>query len=289
VCHTELEARLAREHNNANILCLGARILGADQAKACLAAFLSAHFINGRHTQLRILTTCKFLMFVFNTIKSFIMKMKFILFGLLCLAGVSSIAQKKLSEGTINYDIVINTGTDKPQAADFLDGATSTVYIKGNKSRTEMISSLGTQATVIDGKSGNVTILKDYGEQKYMIKMTPDNWKESNKKYNGITFTYLNDFKVIQGYNCQKAIGKFPNDTTTFTVYFSKDLVPVNKDFEYLNRNLPGLAMQYEAKLGDKIVTYTVSNISFNPVSQTKFELPRTGYRLMSYEESKGN
>jgi len=47
--------------------------------------------------------------------------------------------------------------------------------------------------------------------------------------------------------------------------------------------------MQYEAKLGDKIVTYTVSNISFNPVSQTKFELPRTGYRLMSYEESKGN
>lgn len=51
VCHTELEARLAREHNNANILCLGGRILGIDQAKSCLAAFLSAHFINGRHTQ----------------------------------------------------------------------------------------------------------------------------------------------------------------------------------------------------------------------------------------------
>jgi ribose 5-phosphate isomerase B len=50
VCHTELEARLAREHNNANILCLGGRILGADQAKACLAAFLGAHFIGGHHT-----------------------------------------------------------------------------------------------------------------------------------------------------------------------------------------------------------------------------------------------
>lgn len=50
VCHTELEARLAREHNNANILCLGGRILGTDQAKACLAAFLSAHFIGGHHT-----------------------------------------------------------------------------------------------------------------------------------------------------------------------------------------------------------------------------------------------
>jgi ribose 5-phosphate isomerase B len=51
VCHTELEARLAREHNNANILCVGARILGIDQAKSCLAAFLNASFQNGRHTQ----------------------------------------------------------------------------------------------------------------------------------------------------------------------------------------------------------------------------------------------
>jgi len=51
VCHTELEARLAREHNNANILCIGSRIVGADQAKSCLAAFLSAHFVGGRHSQ----------------------------------------------------------------------------------------------------------------------------------------------------------------------------------------------------------------------------------------------
>jgi ribose 5-phosphate isomerase B len=51
VCHTELEARLSREHNNANILCLGGRILGVEQAKACLASFLSASFQNGRHTQ----------------------------------------------------------------------------------------------------------------------------------------------------------------------------------------------------------------------------------------------
>ena len=47
--HTELEARLARQHNNANILCLGARIVGSDQAKACLAAFLKARFAGGRH------------------------------------------------------------------------------------------------------------------------------------------------------------------------------------------------------------------------------------------------
>jgi GLPGLI family protein len=116
--------------------------------------------------------------------------------------------------------------------------------------------------------------------------MTPDNWKESNKKYDGVTFTYISEYKMIAGYNCQKATGRLP-DSTTFTVYFTKELVPVNKDFEYINKNLPGLAMQYEAIQGKRIVTYTVSSISFNPVLQSKFDLPTSGYRVMTYEESK--
>jgi GLPGLI family protein len=196
-------------------------------------------------------------------------------------------AQRKLTEATISYDIVINTSNATPQAADLLDGATSVIYLKGNSSRSEMVSSLGTQATIIDGKTADVTILKDYGEQKYMIKMTPANWKESNKKYEDVTFTYFNEYKTIAGYNCQKAVGKLA-DNSTFTVYFTKDLVPVNKDFQYLNKNLPGLAMQYEASIGKLMVTYTVSSVNFNPVPQSKFDLPKSGYRVMTYEESKG-
>ncbi len=49
VCHTEEEARLAREHNDANILCVGGRILNVDQATSCLTAFLNAQFIGGHH------------------------------------------------------------------------------------------------------------------------------------------------------------------------------------------------------------------------------------------------
>jgi GLPGLI family protein len=210
-----------------------------------------------------------------------------ILFAFPLFASLTLLGQRKLTEATISYDIVINTSNAKPQAADLLDGATSVIYLKGSSSRSEMVSSLGTQATIIEAKTGNVTILKDYGEQKYMISMTPENWKESNKKYEGISFTYLDEYKTIAGYNCQKAVGKLA-DNSTFTVYFTKDLVPVNKDFQYLNKNLPGLAMQYEASLGKLIVTYTVSSINFNPVPQAKFDLPKSGYRVMTYEESKG-
>ena len=45
-----LSAALAREHNNANVIALGARLTGEDMAKACLDAFLSTEFGGGRHS-----------------------------------------------------------------------------------------------------------------------------------------------------------------------------------------------------------------------------------------------
>lgn len=44
-----LSAALAREHNDANVIALGARLVGVDMAKACVSAFLSTDFAGGRH------------------------------------------------------------------------------------------------------------------------------------------------------------------------------------------------------------------------------------------------
>lgn len=44
-----LSAALAREHNDANAIAMGARLTGIDMAKACLDAFLSTQFGGGRH------------------------------------------------------------------------------------------------------------------------------------------------------------------------------------------------------------------------------------------------
>ena len=44
-----LSARLAREHNDANVLALGARLIGIETAKDCLAHFLATPFAGGRH------------------------------------------------------------------------------------------------------------------------------------------------------------------------------------------------------------------------------------------------
>ena len=42
-------ARLAREHNDANVISFGARIVGVEVAKACLREFLTSEFQDGRH------------------------------------------------------------------------------------------------------------------------------------------------------------------------------------------------------------------------------------------------
>jgi ribose 5-phosphate isomerase B len=42
-------AKLSREHNDANVIALGARLVSLDMAKACVAAFLATVFLGGRH------------------------------------------------------------------------------------------------------------------------------------------------------------------------------------------------------------------------------------------------
>jgi len=47
--HDRLSAELCRQHNNANVLCLGARLLGEATALDCVDAFISTDFEGGRH------------------------------------------------------------------------------------------------------------------------------------------------------------------------------------------------------------------------------------------------
>src|SRR6187455_2846348 len=44
-------ARLGREHNDANVLSMGARIIGSEVALACVEAFMTASFQGGRHAR----------------------------------------------------------------------------------------------------------------------------------------------------------------------------------------------------------------------------------------------
>lgn len=194
-------------------------------------------------------------------------------------------AQKKLTEATVYYDVVVSTANNgSPRVADMLDGSTSITYIKGNLVRSDFISSLGSQSTVFNSRTGAASNIRDYGNKKFLITYSNAEWKLYNKKYENIKYTIEDDFKTIAGYRCQKAVGKLA-DGTMFTVYFTKDLIPIHHDFQYINRNLPGFAMQYDASRGKDKVTFTVSSIEFSVVPLSKFDVPQTGYRTMTYSD----
>ena len=44
-----LSARLSRSHNDANVIAMGARLIGPEMARACVTAFLTTEFEGGRH------------------------------------------------------------------------------------------------------------------------------------------------------------------------------------------------------------------------------------------------
>ncbi|HLN22716.1 MAG TPA: ribose 5-phosphate isomerase B [Patescibacteria group bacterium] len=47
--HDSFTARMSRQHNNANVLVLGGRVIGSEVAKDCLKSFLETEFEGGRH------------------------------------------------------------------------------------------------------------------------------------------------------------------------------------------------------------------------------------------------
>jgi ribose 5-phosphate isomerase B len=53
LCGGEYAARMSRQHNDANILCIGARVTGADLIESMVRIFLATTFEGGRH-QIRV-------------------------------------------------------------------------------------------------------------------------------------------------------------------------------------------------------------------------------------------
>lgn len=49
LCHNEFEARASRQHNDANVLCMGARVLGEGVVFSLMDAWLATSFEGGRH------------------------------------------------------------------------------------------------------------------------------------------------------------------------------------------------------------------------------------------------
>ena len=205
------------------------------------------------------------------------------LMGFCLLLQYTAQAQKKISELTLVYDYSVSINDVKSEG---IGNAVHTIYIKGNKSRSEMSNSLFSSTTIFDASTGFAVILKEVSGQKLLIRLNPENWAEKNLMYDGIAYKNTTDTKEIAGYKCVRATGQ-TRAGMTISVYYTRDVIPENRQYDPAFKNLDGLPLEYELTNGNVKIKYGVSKINLNPVPASKFDFPNTGYREMNYEESK--
>ena len=195
------------------------------------------------------------------------------------------IAQKTVTEGMLKYNISIESSKGEKQIAGSLNGATLSVYITKDKSRSEMISAPGTETTVYDNRNGKGFILKEYSGQKLMITTTAENWVQKNQINSNLNFEIQPGTFNIGSYVCKKAIAESDNGKL-YTVYYDPTVILANKQYNNAFSQLNGLPVQYELSSGNLIFKYTLIGLNTDLLSSGKFDAPKTGFRVMTYEEN---
>lgn len=214
------------------------------------------------------------------------MRLIFSFIALLFLGSIFKVeAQRKFEEGTLVYSIEISSPNPSPALAASLKNATLTLSLKADKSRAEMNSALGKEVNVYSSKAGKGFILKEYSGQKLMITANRTNWTQKNKKNGDIKFDIGEGTTSIEGINCKKAIGTL-SDGKAIVVYFDPATVIVNNDYNNAFPQLPGMPVLYEVNSGNLTFKYSLKSISSNQVPASLFEMPTSGYRVMTFEEN---
>lgn len=192
-------------------------------------------------------------------------------------------AQQLPNDVTLTYSISI-TAPQNENIAKAFNGAVYTVYLKAGESRTEMVSSLGTESDIYNNKTGKGVILKEYSGQKLMITLTRENWKQKNLLFHNLHFNFGTNSSKIGSFDVLTAEGSM--EGKPITIYYSKLPQLPNTDYNNAFSKIIGTPVKYDLKSGNLTFTYTLNSISYDIIPASKFELPKTGFRIMSYEEN---
>jgi hypothetical protein len=200
--------------------------------------------------------------------------------------SINAYSQKQINEGTISYNISIETVRGEKQLASPLNGAILNLYVTKEKSRTEMTNKLGVETIMFDNKAGKGFILKEYSGQKLMITTSAENWAQKNQANSALDFKISDETMVIAGYTCKKAIATSADGKNSTTVYFDPSVLVANKTYNNAFPQIEGIPVQYELQSGNMVFKYTLSKYTTEVVPAARFDAPKAGFRTMTYEEN---
>jgi GLPGLI family protein len=207
------------------------------------------------------------------------------IFAILVLGLVTpALAQQRVvAECTVIFKITLDDGTVDKDVSNSISKSAKTVYIKGNDSRVDLVSPAIQQSVVYDKTQNTAVVLREFGTNKFMNRLSKEQWVTANKQYQGMAISLVNETKTILGYECKKAMITL-KDGTVFSLYYATAIIPSVKEFEYQFKDVPGFVLEYQIKeSGDNtLVNYRAEKISLSPVLASKFDIPTSGYRIMN-------
>ncbi|MHB1921648.1 MAG: DUF4412 domain-containing protein [Chitinophagaceae bacterium] len=213
------------------------------------------------------------------------MKKNLLLFILLTILMIphKGYGQKSVSDAKVTYTVKVNMPANSNMHMPNLSNGNMVMYIKGKDVREDMDFGMVHNTMLMLG-DGSMVSLMDMAGNKYLIRRTKAQIDAESSKYKGITFTNLNQSKVIAGYSCKEVEGEM-TDGKTFTVYYTPDIQPENTQYNLQLAGLKGLALQFEMIMNHMKMTLTASKVDLSPLPTSLFDVPTSGYKEMTMPE----
>ncbi len=189
--------------------------------------------------------------------------------------------QRIVAECTVVYKVESHDASD----GSMRQKATKTVYIKSNNARIDLVAPAYAQSTIYNKSTGMATVLRSFGEDKYMTSLNAKQWRKLNMPLDSMQIQLTTDSISVLDYSCKKALLQLKNGTTV-TVYYTTAIIPSVRDYEYMFKDIPGFVLGYEMvdDLGVKTIFRATQINLYNPVAASKFDIPTKGYRIITVE-----
>ncbi len=211
----------------------------------------------------------------------------------LTVLSVTSI-KAQIKEGYVLYDMKLE-GLPPEQAA-MIGEMENKVTFKNGKTLMEMSSMMFTNQTLSD-ENGALMLMEQMGNKMAVKQTKAEIEKEEAKnkdKAPDPKIEYLNETKMIAGYECKKAIittvDKDKKEFKTEMWYCEKFENP-NKDGrgrgQSIMKGLKGIPFEYSGGQGGMKFKMVAKEVSIEPVSDSKFALSTEGYKMMTMDELK--
>jgi len=196
-----------------------------------------------------------------------------VVFSLLTLAVM---AASKDFEGVVTYKISYpNSEFSESQLAMF--PKIMTVMIKGDKTRQELNTQMGSQIEITDYTAQSKTLLLNMMGQKFAIQQSIEDIKKEMQDEPVGEVVFSDETKTIAGYTCKKAVVTVNVDgtKTTLEAWYTDEFGQQNVNFDNPTfQKIPGVMLEFTMNTPQFMMKFTAISIEKQKLSPKEFEIP---------------